>query len=212
MLFEKKTRFRRSENTPVEEFYERAGIWAEFGKVICISVGYLHRSGKGSEFRIRSFYGHDERKLLLDFRELLKRYFNSSKHALCAHNGKEFDFPYLARRMLINGIELPIILQIQGKKPWEVNHIDTMELWKFGDFKHYCSLPLLCHVFKIPSPKGDIDGSEVASVYYEKKDLERIVRYCEADTIALTRLYLRMLGHQGFKDEAIKRYSSKIIE
>jgi hypothetical protein len=190
-LFEQKTAYQRKDEITAEDFYERAGIWAEFGKIICISVGYFTGSTKKRQLRIKSFYGDDEKGLLLDFKKLLDQHFYRNEHLLCAHNGKEFDFPYIARRMIIHQIELPKKLNLFGKKPWEVPHLDTMELWKFGDYKHYSSLKLLTTILGIPSPKDDIDGSEVASVYYNEKNLERIVTYCEKDTVAVAQLLLR---------------------
>ena len=182
-----------------EELYNRAGIYAEFGKIICISVGFVN----GREFRIKSFYGDDEKLLLEEFSEMLNRYYSMPHHLLCAHNGKEFDFPYIARRMLVNGLPLPQILDLQGKKPWEVQHLDTMELWRFGDYKHYTSLNLLTTIFNIPSPKDDIDGSMVWKVYWEENDLERIVTYCQKDTLAVAQLLLRYMGKPLIKDENI---------
>lgn len=190
-LFEQKTAYQRKDEITAEDFYERAGIWAEFGKIICISVGYFTGSTKERQLRVKSFYGDDEKELLLDFKKLLDQHFYRNEHLLCAHNGKEFDFPYIARRMIIHQIELPKKLNLFGKKPWEVPHLDTMELWKFGDYKHYSSLKLLTSILGIPSPKDDIDGSEVASVYYKEKNLERIVTYCEKDTVAVAQLLLR---------------------
>jgi uncharacterized protein YprB with RNaseH-like and TPR domain len=190
-LFEQKTAYQRKDEITAEDFYERAGIWAEFGKIICISVGYFTGSTKERQLRVKSFYGDDEKELLLDFKKLLDQHFYRNEHLLCAHNGKEFDFPYIARRMIIHQIELPKKLNLFGKKPWEVPHLDTMELWKFGDYKHYSSLKLLTAILGIPSPKDDIDGSEVASVYYKEKNLERIVTYCEKDTLAVAQLLLR---------------------
>jgi hypothetical protein len=190
-LFEQKTAYQRKDEITAEDFYERAGIWAEFGKIICISVGYFTGSTKERQLRVKSFYGDDEKQLLIDFKKLLDQHFYRNEHLLCAHNGKEFDFPYIARRMIIHQIELPKKLNLFGKKPWEVPHIDTMELWKFGDYKHYSSLKLLTSILGIPSPKDDIDGSEVASVYYKEKNLERIVTYCEKDTVAVAQLLLR---------------------
>lgn len=168
-----------------EEVYDKAGIYAEFGKVICISVGYI----KDGTIRIKSFAGDDEHEVLSGFRELLNTRFRD--FYLCAHNGKEFDFPYLCRRMLINGISLPASLDIAGKKPWEIPHLDTMELWKFGDYKHYTSLELLAAVFGIPTPKDDIKGSDVSRVYWQEKDLQRIVTYCQKDVVTIIQLYLR---------------------
>lgn len=176
---------------PMEEVYQRAGIYAEFGKIICISVGLMVNKNKRLFFRVKSFAGDNEKELLLDFVDMLDKFSAKRNATLCAHNGKEFDFPYIARRCLINGIDLPKILRIAGKKPWEVKFLDTMELWKFGDHKHYTSLNLLTHIFDIPTPKDDIDGSQVAQVYYKEKDLERIVKYCEKDVLAVAQLYLR---------------------
>ncbi|CAM1370824.1 conserved hypothetical protein [Tenacibaculum sediminilitoris] len=193
-LYALKTQYQRKDDFTAEEFYHRAGIWAEFGKIICISVGYfVERDGK-NQLRITSFYGDDEAKLLTDFKNLLNTHFNQTKHLLCAHNGKEFDFPYIARRMIINRIDLPNKLNLFGKKPWEVPHLDTLDLWKFGDYKHYTSLKLLTAILGIPSPKQDIDGSEVANVYYQEKNLTRIVDYCERDTVAVAQLLLRFLN------------------
>jgi uncharacterized protein YprB with RNaseH-like and TPR domain len=202
-LFEQKTAYQRKEETTVEEFYERAGIWAEFGKIVCISVGYFTPDEKEKQLRIKSFYGDDEKELLLEFKELLDTHFNKKQHVLCAHNGKEFDFPFIARRMIIQKVELPNKLNLFGKKPWEIPHLDTMELWKFGDYKHYSSLKLLTSILGIPSPKDDIDGSEVAAVYYEEKNLERIVLYCEKDTVAIAQLVLRFNNENLLEDHQI---------
>lgn len=190
-LFDLKTQYQRKEEYTPEEFYERAGIWAEFGKIICISVGYFIIKGDIRNFRVTSFYG-EERKILVDFSNLLETHFNQPQHVLCGHNAKEFDFPYIARRMIINQVAIPNKLNLFGKKPWEVPHLDTLELWKFGDYKHYTSLKLLTNVLGIPSPKDDIDGSEVAHTYYVEKDIDRIIIYCEKDTIAVAQILLRL--------------------
>ncbi len=192
-LWEHKSQYQRKDDVTAEEFYERAGIWAEFGKIICISVGYFHFQGDVRTFRVTSFHG-DEIKILKDFKNLLETHYNHAKHLLCAHNGKEFDFPYIARRMIIHNLELPNKLNLFGKKPWEVPHLDTLELWKFGDYKTFTSLKLLTNVLGIPSPKDDIDGSEVRSVYYEEHDIDRIITYCEKDTIAVAQIFLRLRG------------------
>ena len=188
-LWDKKTKMQRKDDFSAEEFYtERGGIMAEFGKIICISVGILEKNEK---LMIKSFYGDDEKKLLEEFGSI----FNHPKlrdAVLCAHNGKEFDFPWIARRFLINGMQPPKPFQMFGKKPWEIPHLDTMELWKFGDYKSYVSLELLAHVFGIPTPKDDIDGSMVASIYYIEKDLFRIVQYCEKDVLTLANIFRRM--------------------
>jgi len=203
-LWEEKSKYQRKDEFTASEFYHRAGIWAEFGKIICISVGYFKIEGNARTFRVTSFQG-GESKLLKEFKNLLITHFSSSRHLLCAHNGKEFDFPYIARRMVINGIELPFKLDLFGKKPWEVAHLDTMDLWKFGDYKHYTSLKLLATILGIPSPKEDIDGSMVRDVYYEENDLDRIVEYCERDTITVAQVFLRLRKAELLKDDQIKR-------
>tara|TARA_R110000868_G_scaffold97875_3_gene269258 strand:+ start:18579 stop:19292 length:714 start_codon:yes stop_codon:yes gene_type:complete len=192
-LWEHKSQYQRKEDESAEAFYERAGIWAEFGKIVCISVGYFTLKGDIRNFRVTSFYG-DEIKILKDFKNLLISHFSETKHLLCAHNGKEFDFPYIARRMIINKIDIPYKLNLFGKKPWEVPHLDTLELWKFGDYKTYTSLKLLTNVLGIPSPKDDIDGSEVYRVFYEENQIDRIITYCEKDTIAVAQIFLRLRG------------------
>ena len=175
-----------TELTPAD-IYDRAGIYAEFGKIVCISVGFFNEQ----RFRLKSFYGHDEKALLNDFANMLNRYYSAPDAQLCAHNGKEFDFPYIARRMLVNGIQIPKILQVAGKKPWETNFIDTMELWKFGDYKNFTSLDLLCAILDIPTPKDDINGSEVGRVYWQENDIERIKTYCQKDVLAIAQLMRR---------------------
>lgn len=204
-LFALKTQYQRKEDYTPKEFYDRAGIWAEFGKIICISVGFFSEYGTQRIFRVKSFYGDDEHQLLVDFKSLLDKHYNHVNHLLCAHNGKEFDFPYIARRMIINRIELPSKLNLFGKKPWEIPHLDTLELWKFGDYKHYTSLKLMTHILGIPSPKDDIDGSQVADVYYKEKNLERIVKYCEKDTIAVVQLLLRLYNLEILEESEIIR-------
>jgi 3'-5' exonuclease len=190
-LFALKTQYQRKEEITPKEFYDRAGIWAEFGKIVCISVGFFTNFNSTSRaFRVTSFFG-EEVKILQDFKNLLQNHFNKPQHLLCGHNGKEFDFPYIARRMIIHEIELPEKLNLFGKKPWEIPHLDTMELWKFGDYKHFTSLKLLTSILRIPSPKDDISGSEVGEVYYKEKNIDRIVTYCEKDTIAVAQLLLR---------------------
>jgi len=199
-LWGKKAKYliKDEKDTP-KSIYPRAGIYAEFGKIVCISVAFFHNE----ELRVKSYFGDDEKILLEEFAQLLISYFNTKDHLLCGHNGKEFDFPYIARRMLVNKIKLPDILDMAGKKPWEIRHLDTMELWKFGDFKNYTSLDLLTALFDIPTPKDDIDGSEVWKVYWKDNDLERIKTYCEKDTIAVVQIFLSYRGAELIKDEHI---------
>ena len=191
LLWEAKTKYQRKETFTPKEFYDRAGIWAEFGKIICISVGYFKQKEDPRNFRVTSFYG-EEADILKDFKNLLETHFNKSNHLLCAHNGKEFDFPYIARRMVILGIDLPEKLNLFGKKPWEVPHLDTLELWKFGDYKTFTSLNLMAHVLGIPSPKNDISGEQVRDVFYKEKDIDRIVAYCEKDTVTVAQIILKL--------------------
>lgn len=196
-LWDSKFRFQQAE-TP-ESLYKKAGVYAEFSKIICISVGFFN----DSNFRVKSFSGHDEKVILEDFSSLLNKHFNRKEHLLCAHNGKEFDFPFLCRRMLINGVRLPKALNISGKKPWEINHLDTMELWKFGDYKNYTSLNLLANIFDIPTPKDDIDGSDVARVYWEEKNLKRIAAYCQKDVLTVAQLLLRFMGQPLIEEKNV---------
>lgn len=201
-LFSSKTQYQRKDDFTPEEFYERAGIWAEFGKIICISVGYFTLKSDVRHFRVTSFFG-EETKILKDFSNLLDNHFGHPQHILCGHNAKEFDFPFIARRMIINAIQIPQKLNLFGKKPWEVPHLDTMELWKFGDYKTFTSLKLLTNVLGIPSPKDDIDGSEVAKVYYEEKNIDRIITYCEKDVIAVAQVLLRFRRENLLIEEEI---------
>ena len=204
-LFEKKVQYRINDETTAEDLYEQAGIWAEFGKIIVISAGFFVKD-VGSEFRLKSFASDDEVQVLKDFSALLNnKYYQRKDLKLCAHNGKEFDFPYIARRMIINRIPLPSQLATHGKKPWQTPFCDTMELWRFGDYKHYTSLELLTHILGIPSPKQDIEGKDVARVYYEENDLERIKKYCENDVIAVAQILLRYMGKDLMKEEQIQR-------
>ena len=190
-LWQHKTQYQRKEDYTPEDFYERAGIWAEFGKIVCLSVGYFVNKGDIRNFRVTSFFG-EEKKILNDFTNLLNNHFNLTQHVLCGHNAKEFDIPFIARRMIINQMATPNKLNLFGKKPWEISHLDTLELWKFGDYKHFTSLRLLTKILDIPSSKGDIDGSQVAKVYYVDKDIDRIVTYCEKDVIAVAQIFLRL--------------------
>ena len=196
-LWEKKAQKITEEGQTAEDCYNKAGIYAEFGKIVCISVGYIKSKDQQRSLRIKSFYGDDEKTLLTEFNDLVSTYFNSNEHYLCAHNGKEFDFPYIARRTLIHGLTIPACLDTRGLKPWEVKHLDTMDLWRFGDYKNYTSLEILTHIFNIPTPKDDINGSEVGKVYWQDHDTKRIATYCQKDVIAIVQLFLR------FKNEPL---------
>ena len=208
-LFISKTRFiHQGEGDAIEKAYnDRSSIFAEFGKIICISVGFVHTNSIGEkQIRMKSFYHDDEETLLHQFVDLLNDKYNTPYHILCGHNAKEFDFPYICRRLLINGIKLPNILDIAGKKPWEISHLDTMELWKFGDYKSFTSLPLLCNIINVPTPKDDISGADVARVYYEENDLDRIKVYCEKDVVALIQVFLKFKG-DALVEEGNVKYS-----
>jgi uncharacterized protein YprB with RNaseH-like and TPR domain len=195
---------RNKEEETVETIYPRAGIYAEFGKIICLSCGFISGSHDQKKLVIKSYAGDNEAIILQEFAEMLKKWSFGEPRFLCAHNGKEFDFPYLCRRMIVNNIPIPTLLDTSGKKPWEVNHLDTMELWKFGDFKSYTSLNLLAHTLGIPTPKDDIDGSRVWEVYWKDKDLPRIATYCQKDVVTVAQLLLRMMGEQLIKPENIE--------
>ena len=195
-----------TENVSAAEIWDQAAIYAEYGRIVCISVGFCYKDKNSGEthLRTKSFCGTDEKQILMDFFELLGRFMITPNHNLCGHNIKEFDIPYVCRRAIINGLGLPDCLQIAGKKPWEVQFIDTMELWKFGDYKSFTSLKTLTAIFGIPSPKDDIDGSEVGRVYYKEKDINRISVYCQKDVIATTQVYLRLTGDNCIKPENIE--------
>jgi predicted PolB exonuclease-like 3'-5' exonuclease len=200
----RKANFLKREEGQSDEdlFHERAGIYAEFGKIVVIAIGVYTENENGELcLRTKYFADHDEKKLLSDFRNTLEKMGSATR--LCAHNGKEFDFPYMCRRMLVNDVALPAVLNITGKKPWEVGHLDTMEMWKFGDYKHYTSLDLLLAIFNIQSSKGVMDGSMVSKVYYQEGDLKKIAEYCVGDVVAIAQLYLKMKGFSIIKPENI---------
>jgi DNA polymerase elongation subunit (family B) len=204
VLWEKKSKLFRSQEQTAKDVYDRAGIYSEFGKIICISVGLI-REGNPFNFRLKSFYGKDEKSLISGFSSMLLKFCATNKEALlCAHNGKEFDFPYIARRMIINRLIIPEILDNAGKKPWEIKLLDTMDLWKFGDYKNYTSLDLMTSILGIPTPKDDIDGSMVAGIFYNDDNLERIVKYCEKDVLAIARILLRFMNLPEINDDKIE--------
>ena len=202
---------RKTNPDPSEEeiagsYKERAGIYAEFGKIVCISVGLIMRDANQQPMvRLKSFAGDDEAALLKEFCHLLNQHYNNPNyHFLCGHNIKEFDIPYICRRLVINQIPFPALLRLHGKKPWETKYLlDTLELWKFGDYKNYTSLKLLAATLGFPSPKDDIDGSDVGRVYWEDKDLERISLYCEKDVLATIQLLMRFLQLELFEEKQV---------
>ncbi|OYQ45362.1 3'-5' exonuclease [Flavobacterium aurantiibacter] len=204
-LFEEKTRYQRKEDETAAAFYHKAGIWAEFGKVVCISLGQFAVRRDVRNFRVTSFYG-EEPKLLKEFANHLSQNYESAQYVFCGHNIKEFDLPFLCRRFLINGIKLPEKLQFFGKKPWEIAHIDTLDLWKFGDFKHYTSLKLLTAVLGIPSSKDDISGADVANVFYRENDIDRIILYCEKDVVACAQVLLRLRNEPLLDPDEILKF------
>lgn len=200
----------RSEEISHEELYfQKAAIYAEFGKIITIAVGYFHINHDMIEFRTKALFDHDEVKVLKEFKDIILK-MNPENLQICAHNGREFDFPYISRRMLINGIQLPSVLNLSGKKPWEINHLDTMDMWKFGDWKHYSSLELLASIFNIDSSKTGIDGSKVNEVYYGENKLEDIANYCIQDVVVTAQLFLKLktidLGDISFVDTTAREF------
>ncbi len=192
------------EKTPNELFFERSGIYSEFGKIVCISAGFFAGDEDDLSFRCKAFYSDDEAQLMGEFAALLQSRYAEPDKYLCGHNAREFDFPYIARRMLINQIPLPDILNLPGRKPWEVTLLDTMDLWKFGDYKNYTSLALLAAVFNIPTPKDDIQGEDVARVYWQEQDLKRIAIYCNKDVVTTARLYLKFCLKGNLEDEKVE--------
>jgi DNA polymerase elongation subunit (family B) len=166
-------------------------------------VGYLQKKADGYSIRVTSFHGDDERDILMRFTDLLNKNYNTDNHWLCGHNGKEFDFPWIARRCVVHGIKLPRLLDVGGLKPWQVGFIDTMQMWSFGDRKNFTSLALLAHILGIPTPKDDISGADVARVYWEDRDVERIATYCRKDVVATVQLYLRLTGLGLVKEEDV---------
>lgn len=195
---------RHREQETAESIYGRAGIYAEFGKIICISCGIVQGFDQNKKLVLKSFYGDDEKEILLQFTDMLHKWTSDNNKHLCAHNGKEFDFPYLCRRMIVNNVPIPSILNIAGKKPWEVQHLDTLELWKFGDHKNFTSLNLLAYTLQIPTPKDDIDGSMVNQVYWNDKDLARIANYCQKDVITVAQVFLRLNGEALIREENVE--------
>jgi len=199
----KARRFRKEGDNDTELYFNNAGIYSEFNKIVCISVGVLVKADETCTFRVKSFAGHDERALLTEFAALLSNQFNKSEHYLCGHNVCEFDVPVICRRMLVNGIQLPSIIDTAGLKPWEVRYLDTMSLWRFGDFKNYTSLNLLAALFKIPTPKDDMEGKDVGRVYWHEHDMNRIIAYCQKDVVTVARLFLKFVCLDLIKEDNV---------
>lgn len=186
-----------------EGYLKRAGVYAEFAKIICISIGYFRteKESKQRTFRVKSFSGDDEKALLQEFVELINKKFDPGRFHFCGHNIREFDIPFICRRMLIQQLKFPDTLDVSGKRPWEMYDVDTLQLWKFGDFKNYTSLKLLAEVLGIPTPKGDIEGKDVCRVYWNENGLNRIVEYCQRDVVTVARLLLRFKGDAQLLNE-----------
>lgn len=196
------------DQTPETLYNTRGGIYSEFGKIVCISVGFFRKEQNVLKLRLKSYFDDDETIILTQFSEMIRTHFKPSIHYLCAHNGKEFDFPYIARRTIINKMKLPDIFDLFGKKPWETEYfLDTMQLWRFGDIKNYTSLKLLCHILNIPTPKIDIEGKDVVNVYWKDNNLKRIAEYCEKDVLAIARLVMRYKGMEIIPDEDVIKIS-----
>ncbi|HEC42029.1 MAG TPA: 3'-5' exonuclease [Bacteroides sp.] len=203
-LWDSRSAYLRKDGEDAAEVWGRAGLFAEFGRIVCISAGIFSNTSEPRRFRIKSFYGDDEVKIIREFASLIGNFKKGRELRLCAHNGKEFDFPYLSRRFIILGEKLPAVLNIAGKKPWELNFLDTMELWKFGEYRNFTSLALLAEILGISNPKDDLDGSQVAEVFYGDNDYERIARYCEKDVLAVAQVLLRLMGEKLIPEENVE--------
>ena len=195
---------RNKEDENAETIYPRAAIYAEFGKIICISCGVIQGTGSNKKFTVKSFCADDEKTLLLEFSSMINKWSFDEPRWLCAHNGKEFDFPFLCRRLIVHKLPIPAVLNPTGKKPWETNYLDTMDLWKFGDYKNFTSLNLLARTLDIQTPKDDIDGSMVWEVYWVEKNLKRIVDYCQKDVVTLAQIFLRLHNELPIAAEQIE--------
>lgn len=204
-LWEEKTKYSLPENIAVDEYYpQRAGIMAEFAKVVCISMAYFKKSGNEYQLRVKSVYGHDEKKLLQDFIATVNQLeAANNKWSFTGHNIKEFDIPFLCRRFVVNGLSIPNYLDFQNMKPWETNMVDTFQYWRFGDYKHFTSLKLLAAALNVPSPKDDIDGSMVGDVYWKENNLDRIVTYCQKDVVTVANIILRFKHMSLLKEEQV---------
>jgi 3'-5' exonuclease len=204
-LWEEKTQRSLPDFTTAAEFYpQRAGVMAEFAKIVCISIGYFTKQDNALQLRLKSFYGDDEKKLLQDFVSTVNQMeAKNNKWCFAGHNIKEFDIPFICRRLLINSLHIPAYLDFQNMKPWDTNMIDTFQYWRFGDYKNYTSLKLLAAALGVPSPKDDIDGSMVADVYWKEKNIERIATYCQKDVVTTGNIILRFKNMELIKEENV---------
>lgn len=195
---------RNKEEETSESIYAKASLYAEFGKVICISCGVIQGSGTNRKIVIKSFVDEDEKTLLNDFSNMVQKWSFGEARWLCAHNGKDFDFPFLCRRMTVHRVPIPAVLNCTGKKPWETSFLDTMELWKFGEYKCLTSLNLMANTLGIQTPKDDIDGSKVGGVYWIEKNIARIVAYCQKDVVTVAQIFLHLQNEPPILEENIE--------
>ncbi|WP_340152521.1 3'-5' exonuclease [uncultured Marivirga sp.] len=202
MLWQHKASFLAKNEETAEDIYTRAGIYAEFGKIVVASLGWMFGDEKNRKLRLTTIANKNEAKLLEELVEILQKV-DGTNAVICGHNIKEFDIPYICRRILVNGLKLPSILDVSAMKPWQTPYTDTLEMWKFGDRKHYTKLDLLAHIFDLPTSKDDIDGSQVYEVYYKEGDLKRIAEYCEKDVVLTCQLYLKLKGQPILQEEQI---------
>lgn len=192
------------ESNTANMFSERAGIYAEFGKIICISLGYLIKKDSNYQLKVKTLASNDEKELLKDFIQICNKFFTQATMQFCGHNIREFDIPYICRRTLINRLDLPnILLDLQQKKPWENPMLDTLQFWKFGEYKNFVSVDLLATILEIESPKYDINGSDVARVYWQENDLDRIKNYCNRDIVTVAQILMRLIGKPLLAEDSI---------
>lgn len=202
LLWQHKASYLTKNEESVEDIYQRAGIYAEFGKIVVISLGWMYGYEEDRKLRLTTITNDEEAELLQELIEILKKV-DDTNARICGHNIKEFDIPYICRRILINGLKLPSILDVSSMKPWQTPYLDTLEMWKFGDRKHYTKLDLLAHIFDLPTSKDDIDGSQVYEVYYKEGNLKRIAEYCEKDVVLTCQLYLKMNSQPTLQEKQI---------
>jgi DNA polymerase elongation subunit (family B) len=200
------------DNKMIEALYNnKAPLHPEFGKIVCISIGYIDgeipekiedKPEVELKLKLKSFYGHDEVKLLQDFLNATKSAITNAvnpTYHLCGHNIMNYDVPFIAKRFIINGLKLPAMFDLDGKKEWNLPYfIDTRNVWKFNVYDSNCSLDLLCNLFDVESSKeGGISGKDVRDVFYIENDVQKIAMYCEEDVRALAQVYLKMKSLQN---------------